>query len=174
MEPTAGIVTPPFYKSKKFIILLFVVISILIPVGAYILKTYFLKTPDQTLPRQSIQTPSESTLKENSSPISFDIVQNPMVYEWRGSVEGVLVEKTDNSITLDSSGNKLVITVQPSSQDITGTKFYRKQSQPDDQGVLFTEVGLDGIPLGTKLHGDFFVFPHNKNELIGSSFNIVE
>ena len=58
MEPTAGIVTPPFYKSKKFIILLFVVISILIPVGAYILKTYFLKTPDQTLPRQSIQTPS--------------------------------------------------------------------------------------------------------------------
>ena len=44
MEPTAGIVTPPFYKSKKFIILLFVVISILIPVGAYILKTYFLKT----------------------------------------------------------------------------------------------------------------------------------
>jgi len=165
----------PWYKSKKFIILLFVVILILIPLSFYIFKTYFLKAPVQTLPQQPAQVSSKSTLEESQSPIAFDILQNPMVYEWRGSVEGTLVAKDDKSITIsDDKRNKITIIVASSSKEITGTKFYKTEAIPDKDGRRFTEVTIDNIPLGTKLHGDFFVFPHNKNELIGSSFNIVE
>ncbi|MBI3109882.1 hypothetical protein HYZ06_02465 [Candidatus Daviesbacteria bacterium] len=117
--------------------------------------------------------PSEKTLDENESPIAFDILKNPLVYEWRGSVEGTLVAKDEKSITLtDDKGNKITIMVESSSKEITGgTRFFKNKPTKDPRTNF---IDLKDIPVGTKLLGDFFVFPHRKNELVGSSFNIVE
>ncbi|MBI4036633.1 hypothetical protein HY386_02025 [Candidatus Daviesbacteria bacterium] len=170
----------PFYSKKIFYLLVMVVILTLVELfllNYFGIKLNLLANPFQ--PATPTSTPSASlsgkTLDESESPIAFDILKNPLVYEWRGSVVGTLVAKDEGSITIsDDKGNKIVIFVQGSSKEIYGTKFYKPEAIPDKDGKRFTEVTVDKIPLSTKLHGDFFVFPHRKNELVGSSFNIVE
>ncbi len=171
MEPTVYISSTPWYKRK--ILWIFLSFLILIPLGFYIFKTYFLKTPAQTLPQQSIPAPSEPTLKENSSPIAFDILQNPLVYEWRGSVEGTLVAKDDHTITIsDNQNHSIVIPVIPSTDVIYGTKFYKRETK--DKVDQFINIPHQDIPIGSKLRGDFFVAAREKDKIIGSSFEIIE
>lgn len=169
MEPTAYISPTPFYKKKLFLVFLFIAILILIPLGFYIFKTYFLKAP---APKPT-EVSSEAAIKAEELPIALDILKNPMVYEWRGSVEGTLVAKDDHSITLaDDQNHTLTITVIPSTDVIYGTKFHKRETK--DKVEQFVNINHQDIPMGTKLRGDFFVAAREKDKKIGSSFEIIE
>ncbi|MBI2334216.1 hypothetical protein HYU96_00230 [Candidatus Daviesbacteria bacterium] len=96
-----------------------------------------------------------------------------MVYEWRGSVEGKVVEIDVNTITLsDDENNRLVIPVIPSTDVIYGTKFYKRETK--DNIDQFVNVSHRDLPLGVRLRGDFFVAAREKDKIIGSSFEIIE
>ncbi len=167
-EPQVYISPTPWYKRK--ILWIFLSFLILIPLGFYIFKTYFLKTPAQTPVQQPTQIQSEPGIKESELPVAVDILQNPMVYEWRGSVEGVLTQKDDKSITLEKDGKSITISVDLN-PNYTGTKFFKGKPTKDPKSNF---ISLDNIQLNTKLRGDFFVFPDKKNEKVGSSFMVIE
>ncbi len=161
----------PWYKRKLLWILgLFL---ILIPASFYLYKIYFLKNPAQTPVQQPTQVQSEPSIKESELPVAVNILQNPMVYEWRGSVNGTLTAKDDKSITLtDDQGHSIIIPITPSSEKITGTVFYKRETK--NNKPQYGPISYMDIPLGTKLRGDFFVGGKEKNRIIGSSFAVVD
>lgn len=165
MEPTVYISPTPWYKRK--LVWIFLLILILIPVGSYLYANYFRKSPAPPAPAP---VASKNTLEEENSPIALDILQNPLVYEWRGSVEGILVAKDEKSITLEKDNQKITISVDLN-PDYTGTKFYSNKPTKD---LKAPSLKLEDIPIGSYLRGDFFVFNHQKNEMVGSSFTVIE
>lgn len=115
------------------------------------------------LPQQSSQNISAADLS-----IAINLLKNPIIYQWRGAVEGKLTAKDDKSITLsDDQGHSITIEVTTGS---TGTKFSSQSAI--SQGKLRESVNHLNIPLGTFLRGDFFVIPPKGNQIIGGSFLI--
>lgn len=165
MNPNVLFSSSPIFKKPLF--LAFILTLILIPALFYLYRTYSPKAPVQ----QSTQVPSEPTIKESESPVAFDILKNPLVYEWRGSVTGKLTAKDDKSITLsDDNGNSIVIPITPSSEKVVGTQFYKRGTNKTQYGT----ISYMDIPIGTLLRGDFFVAKNEKNRIIGSSFTVVD
>lgn len=156
----------PWFKRKLFWVI-FALVMISIPVGAWIYGKYFMKSSSP--PAQT----TGKTLNESQSPIAFDILKNPMVYEWRGSVEGVVTAKDDHSITIsDNQNHKLTIPVIPSTDAIYGTKFYKRETKNKIDQFIY--ISHKDISLGSKVRGDFFVAAREKDKIIGSSFEIIE
>ncbi len=161
----------PLFKKKLFQAGMFLAISPLFVLA-------FLWLRDQPLfqsKKQTIQnSPSSATLKtitESELPIALDILKNPMVYEWRGSVEGTLTKKDDKSITLtDDKGQKITILVDLSPN---GTKFFYLPKVPNKTKSADNYIKLDNIPIGSKLTGEFWVFLDRKNEMKGGSFTVI-
>lgn len=158
MEPTVYISPTPWYKRK--LVWGFLLVLILIPVGFYVFKIYFLKTPQ-----------IKSGLDEEELPVALEILQNPMVYEWRGAVSGTLVAKDNESITISNDKGQTIKISVDLNPNYTGTKFYKNKPSKDPRSNF---ISLDDIPLGARLSGDFFVFPRQKNQLMGSSFIVSE
>lgn len=156
----------PWYQRK--LLWVFVLILILIPIGAWVYATYFMKSssPPTQLPAQ-IQ---EKVIEEDKLPIAVDILQNPLVYEWRGSVEGVLVAKDEKYIILEKNNQEITILI---SSDPNGTKFFNIEGIPNKQKNNKNFIELVDIPIGTQLRGDFWIFPDRKNQLIGNVFEVV-
>lgn len=132
-------------------------------VGIVILLVGFLSG---FLTKNLIQGRSTETSK---LPIDSKLLQNPLVYEWRGSVKGKLVQKDENSFTLENdSGNRITITNKMPTGEIFRTYF----SELTIPGP--TQVELKDISLGTSLRGDFFIFKGGPDIPVGSSFQIVK
>lgn len=113
----------------------------------------------------------DQTIKESELPIAADIFKNPIVYEWWGSVEGILVAKDDQSITLEKNGNRITILIKDEPGG-TGTSFFTEESAK--LGPKAQETPINDIPLGSHLRGNFLVHPADKNKIIGSSFTILK
>ena len=170
MNPKILFSTSPFFKKPLFLALILTLI--LIPLLFYLYRTYYPQTPAQ----QSTQVPSQPTITESESPIAFDILKNPLVYKWRGTVEGTLTAKDENSITLEKDGRSITIKVDLNPNN-TGTRFYlNKASETPKKNEDPREnfVSLEDIPRGNTLRGDFLVYPQQKNEKVGSSFMVIE
>lgn len=165
MEPTAYISPTPWFKRK--LLWGFLLVLILIPVGFYVFKIYFLKTPSP----KPAEVSSEAAFKAEEFPIAVDILKNPMVYEWRGSVEGTVTKKDDKSIILEKDGKSITVTIDLN-PNYTGTKFFTGRGVNKNEKAK--TLSIDEIRIGSYLRGDFFVFPHKKNEMMGSSFMVIE
>lgn len=156
-----------FYKKIPFWIVLLILTLVLISVGSYLYKTYFTKP---TAP--ATQPVAEPTIKESELPIAFDILQNPLVYEWRGSVEGTLTAKDDKSITLSDDKDQtitILVNLNPN-----GTRFFYIPKGPNKTKSVDNLINLSEIPIGSKLSGEFWVFQGRKNEMRGGSFTVIE
>ncbi len=165
----------PFYTKRIFYLIITLIILTLLEI--FLLGYYGFKINifNNTQKPVSISSPSASlsgkTIKESELPMAVNILQNPMVYEWRGSVEGTLVAKDEKSITLEKDEGKITLPINPSP---AGVKFYTK-------GLLIAEptkedsfLSIDKIPIGTRLRGEFWVFPDRKEQLFTGSFTVVE
>lgn len=130
--------------------------------------------------RNNAQLTASETRKVDSSqifpkvdveklPISLELLQNPMVYEWRGSIMGKIVSKgSDSFVVEDDSKNRIVITeVMPS-----GIKFNTRYVIKKKDGSSVS-VKLDDVPLGSKvISGEFWIFKGGKNTPVGGIFLI--
>src|SRR3989338_6952386 len=60
--------------------------------------------------------------------VPYSLLRNPMVYEWRGSVEGTLIAKTKDSIILKKNNATMTI---PINTESNGTKFFYQFGSTD-------------------------------------------
>lgn len=127
----------------------------------------FVTVKTQKQPLSSSQTQTQPRASVENLPIGLEILTHPMVYQWKGSVEGLLTEKTTNTITLTKDGNKLTIPVDPK-----GTVFFDSRTGKTDKGTKPTT--LDNIPIGSYLRGEFYTapIPGDKNKIAGSLFTV--
>lgn len=168
--------TEPAQESNSLSKVIIFVFVLLVGVVLGLGSAYFLSGQKQTENIQAppnIQAPTseDSTprVDEKKLPISLELLQNPIVYEWRGSVEGKLVSKSDHTFTIeDQKGNKISITNITSTGEIFKTLFYKIS----DGGTV--KISLNDIPLGATLRGDVWIFKGGKNIPIGGSFEVVE
>ena len=109
-------------------------------------------------------TSTKSTIDESKLPISLTLLTNPIVYEWRGSVQGKLTKKDEHIFTLvDDQSNSITITDKMPSGDLFKAMFFDKNNSNK-------KISLEDIPLGSILLGDFFIFKGDSNTPVGSSF----
>lgn len=160
-------------KNKPILILIaFLILAVGILLGFYaniLLASKKIQNTDKT----TIQ-PARQKIDESKLPISLDLLQNPVVYQWRGSVEGTLVEKNDDSITIrDDKGNSITILnrVSPKSSYPAMMTVFFDSSSP--KGPI-KKVAFGDLVVGSRLRGDFFVVPGDKNIIVGSSFEIIK
>ena len=107
----------------------------------------------------------------DSLPIGLAILQNPIVNQWSGAVEGTLTAKDANSITIsDQAGHTIRIAV-----DQSGTKFFSETSIGKPMGPE-QYISHEDIPIGGKVRGSFFIIPKDgdKNRIIGSFFTYLD
>lgn len=166
-EPTVYFPDPPIYKQRWVKIALFIALSPLLMVA-------FLWIKDQPLfqPKQSTTVPvatSSASIKEEDLPITLNILKNPAIYQWTGSIEGTLTDKDDTSLTITTKDNHS-ITI-PLDLNPNGTKFYNNKPEKDLKAKSLT---LEDIRIGSKIRGDFFIIPNKKNEIHAGSFIILE
>lgn len=157
--------------SNSPIIYIFVGIILLIAgfTLGFIIKPII--NPQTTNEPQATNAPlsQKSTFNESQLPISLNILQNPLVYEWRGNVRGKLIAKDQNSLTLeDKTGNKLIITNKTASGSIFKTVFFKKS------GSAWKEASSSAISVGNNLRGEFFIFKDGNNTPVGSAFWVEE
>lgn len=125
--------------------------------------SYFLGSTTKSQPVSEEQ--KEAMIKEADLPLPASILQNPLIYEWKGSVEGVLIAKTDTNITLGKNGKRITITVLKNY-----TKFYRLPSSQ--------ELSLADIPLNSSLRGDIIITKEGHpqltvpGEVVGGIFHL--
>lgn len=151
-------------KSKLIFLALFVLLlGFLLGFGV---NRFLFSKKTQT----SISTITQSlpqNIDESKLPISLPLLQNPMVYEWRGSVQGKLTDKKEHFFTLtDENGRSITIT------DITPTGEIFKAVYYEKTKLKWKEISLNDIPIGSILLGDFFIFKNGKNTPVGSLFKI--
>lgn len=159
---------PPIYKQRWMQIALFIAFSPLLVLAFLWIKDQSLFQPKQSTPPVAT---SSAVIKEENLPIALDILQNPLVYEWRGSVEGTLVAKDEKSITLEKDRKRIILPINPGP---AGVKFYTKGlfiAEPTKEDRF---LSIDKIAIGTKLRGEFWVFPSKKDQLFTGSFTVIE
>lgn len=78
---------------------------------------------------------SAGKVMESALPIDGSILTNGIIYEWRGSIEGNVVGRDGNSLTIQKDGNRIVIKVHD-----TLTTLY------DLTGETPKKITIDGIP----------------------------
>lgn len=125
------------------------------------------------VPASSLPTKESIQIPEANLPISVALLKNPIVYQWSGSVEGTLIAKSEDSITIkDEKGNTIEIPTWITSKEKKNTLFVDPATYK--AGSKQSGAKLDDIPLGSYLRGNFFVIPGNKNQIIGGTFTVVK
>jgi hypothetical protein len=102
--------------------------------------------PSKPQPVLQPQCPKQQ-ITEADLPVGTSLLRNPIVHEWRGSVEGTLSNKDEYSVLIkDDKGNSLVIPTGVASSKYGGTVSYDPK---------FIEIPLSDLPIGSYLRGDF-------------------
>ena len=128
---------------------------------------------DKTIIKPRKAQPATQTITQAELPIGLSLLKNPIVYQWRGSVEGTLVAKNGNSFTLeDNKGNSITIllNIYPGPPQLT-TPFF-DLTKPPTPGEPPQPISIDDVAIGSSLRGSFFVV--DKNKILGSSFEITK
>lgn len=149
----------------------------LVPLSLFIVGFALGAFMQSQVPRVPLaQPPQESGEKalEENLPVDPQILLNPIVYEWRGSVEGAIVEKKeDNSsfVVQDKEGNKITLSTKGPTGESWKTTFLKRDSS---QKIGFAELSLADVEVGTKVRGDFWIFKTGKNLPVANLFTILE
>ncbi|MDP3955593.1 MAG: hypothetical protein Q8Q15_04515 [bacterium] len=148
-----------------FFALLMLLLGFLLGFGAD--RLLLTKKPQNFI--STIAQPLPQNIDESKLPVSLSLLQNPIVYEWRGSVKGKVIAKEPYSFTLeDDKKNRITITDRTPSGGLFRTAFLKKTAS------TWEETSSSAVSVGSNLTGDFFIFKGGKNTPIGSSFNIEE
>lgn len=104
----------------------------------------------------------EPMVKEADLPLPVSTLQNPLIYEWQGSVEGVLVEKNDKNFTLEKNDKRITISIKKSY-----TAFYK-------QGATGSaKLTIKDVPEGATVRGTVWLALKGKLALTGVVDDIV-
>ena len=119
------------------------------------------------------QLSSTRVVNQEEIPVGLDVLKNKAVTIWAGGVDGRLIAKNSESLTVeDSKGNSITISVD---RDPKGTKFFNETSTANPPGPA-QYISLEEIPIGAHIRGQFFVIPQggDKNRIVGSYFTYLD
>lgn len=137
-------VSNPLKKNGTTIIIALIMLALGFILGIGIAKIISqkeaIKQPNNIYKASSLKAADPTTLIDPTQ-----ILQHPVFTEWLGSVEGVLVEKSSDSFTIEKGGKKLPIYLQ---EGLTG--FYGKAV---NVGKALPKITLKEIPIGAYLRG---------------------
>lgn len=112
---------------------------------------------------------AKSTISSNNQtaeklPVSLELLKNPIVYQWRGSVKGKITKKDAHNFTLtDDQNRSITITdITPTGQQFK-TAFFDKTN-------FNKQASFSAIPVGSTLSGEFFILKGGPNTPVGSMF----
>ena len=137
-------------NNNKFVLPIIAVVALLAGIGIGIVGRNVV--PEQIKPGPGTP-PTKITQAELPLPIS--ILKNPLVYEWRGSVEGTLTKKSKTEFTLSKDGNEFTVKFKEGY-----TKFI--QIPPGK------EILLENIAEGTFLRGVVVIVQKGGPQLSGN------
>lgn len=91
--------------------------------------------------------PIERKVNADTLIIKDDFLTNPIFYEWWASVSGRVVEKGEDSITVERDGERVVLRIKTSGSP--KTDIFR-QSSPSEasQPITFAEVSVGSLVRG--------------------------
>ncbi len=163
-KPTVLIKTPSNILNNKFLVYpVILLISYLIGFFSFSLLP-FGKSPTTT---SSI--PSQLSTTGNKLPISISLLTNPIVYEWRGSIEGKLVKVNTDSYTIqDEKGNKIILYFKTTSTGKVDPIFVKLV------GKEYKNIKLNDVPIGTTLRGEFYIYNGQSDTPVGTSFEVIK
>lgn len=170
-EPTVYFSPTPIYKQRWVKIVFFIALSPLLALAFLWIKDQPLFQPKTSSPQVATSSASLNTVQEENLPIALDILKNPMVYEWWGAIEGVLVTWDQQSFTLEKDGKQIRIWLDLT-PNTTGTKFFYQEETK--LGPKAKDTKIEEIPIGSYLRGDAFIHKADKNKIVGSSFVILK
>jgi hypothetical protein len=137
---------------------LFLIFGIVIGFGV----SRFLASP---LPSPSVSQPSQSSPSPREDlRIPRELLDNPVIYEWRADVDGILVEKNKDNFVLERDGKRLVIDM--SQTPIHEGLYYDNREKPGKP------IQYEDIPLGVRMQGVTFFNPQIQG-VFGTAFVIV-
>lgn len=166
-DSSVYVITDSSYKAKFLTpILLLLGLAIYTIVLMFFAKWYFTKNQQRTT-TPTPQPSNQRMVSEDSLPFGLAVLQNPLVYQWRGSVEGELTKKDEASITLTKNGKTIIIPV-----DSKLTPFFIIPE--DKKAKKMKSATIVDIPIGVYLRGEFFTTPKptDKNSIFGSMFEV--
>ena len=92
----------------------------------------------------------EKVVPEDMLPVPRDLLLSPVFYEWTANADGVLVEKTSSSMTLEKDEKRFSIDVSDK------TRFLDQRDTGSEGGGQ--EISFSEVPIGAKLRGGVFIF----------------
>lgn len=105
-------------------------------------------------PRKADFSLKSDEISEEELPIGLELLQNPIVYQWRGSVQGKVIAKGEHSLTLENDkGNKINLTDKVPSGEIFRTVIIKNGNR----------VSFMDLDYGDRIVGEFWIFPGGKN-----------
>lgn len=111
-------------------------------------------------------------LQEQNLPVVSSLLTSPVLYEWWASAEGVVKEKTANSMTLEKNGKTTEIIIM-------ATTTFSKLKSPGSSE--YVPVSFSELPIGTMVRGGVRVSKESfdgalssvNDRVMGSSFVVV-
>lgn len=95
------------------------------------------------------------------------LVDSPVVGNWEVQVQGKLVKKTQDSITLEQNGITLVIPIAPVSVQTPSSRASSQKAQSRVTRFIIADspggksephyLSLDEVPIGAQLYGRIFI-----------------
>lgn len=146
------------HKQKIIIAAVFIFAFIL---GSAV--TFFSLPKEQPIQEVKETVTSEKLISEEKLPIGIELLQNPIVYQWRGSVEGTVIGKGTKSLTIENKGDKIVLPYKAASY------FYGPLKDKKREKITPAQ-----IVIGSYVRGEFFTFPWtgDKNNIAISTLTV--
>lgn len=131
------------------------VVLIIVALGGAVAGFFGAKVlPGQNKPQIVTEYVSKDSGKrvvpEDMLPVPRDLLLSPVFYEWTANADGVLVEKTSKSVTLEKDGKRFTIEVAEK------TRFLDQRNTGTSGGG--TEISFNDVPVGANLRGGVFIF----------------
>lgn len=124
--------------KNPFFIIVIVFIFALIPIFLFIQS----KNQNPTELITPSITPNPTEIEENL-PVDKSVLKEPMIYQWKGSVEGKLISKTENTFTLEKNGRQIVIKTLDNYSEFTKI--------PLGKNIVLKDIPLQANLIGTVL-----------------------
>lgn len=170
--PQEPIVIKTEKQNFNILSILLPLFTLLVGIGLGLLVSRII-FPTPLKPTQKSAITPQITKADLPLPVSSNLLKNPIIYEWRGTITGKLIAKDEHTLTLtDDKGNEITITDLLPNGTGTFKTMYLKYLKKT--GSRPAELALKDIPLGTTLRGDIIIFKNFPNTPVANVFTIME
>lgn len=151
--------TSPRSTNKIFVITLsFLLLLVLTGViSAFVYRDYLIEATTLVKGLAS----GQKYISKNEVPVPINILKNPIIYEWQGSVKGIVASKSENRFVIKNGSNILTVS------------FLNNFTTLAIRGTA-NEYTLEELPIGSEIGGIVWVTGKDSDtSLSGKAYDVV-